>query len=77
MYKFRQDVNVDFRDRQKASEDIGIARNTLGLIIRGQLACSKMTAYCITKLLYKEAEIEDFFERVEKEERTDEESKEI
>ena len=67
MYKFRQDLNIDFRSRKNASELIGIHQNTLGLIIRGELACSKMTAYCITKLLYEDAEIEDFFIRVEKE----------
>lgn len=66
MYKFKQDLNIDFRDRKKASEQIGVHVNTVGLIIRGKLACSKMTAYCITKLLYSEAEIEDFFERVGK-----------
>lgn len=68
MYKFRQDINIDFRDRKKASEQIGIHFNTVGLIIRGKLACSKSVAYCMTKLLYSEAEIEDFFVRVDKEE---------
>lgn len=67
MYKFRQELNLDFRDRKKASEIIGIHYNTVGLILRGDIACSKVIAYCITKLIYKEAEIEDFFIRVEKE----------
>lgn len=67
MYKFRQELNLDFRDRKKAGEIIGIHYNTVGLILRGDIACSKTVAYCITKLIYKEAEIEDFFIRVEKE----------
>lgn len=67
MYKFKEELNLDFRDRNKASEQIGISPNTLGLILRGKLNCSKMTAYCITKLLFMEAEIDDFFIRAEKE----------
>lgn len=67
MYKFKEELNLDFRDRKKASEQIGINANTLGLILRGQLTCSRMTAYCITKLIYEEAEIDDFFVRVVKE----------
>lgn len=67
MYLFRQDVNIDFKDRKLASEKIGINYNTLGMILRGKLKCSKVIAYCITKYLYQEAEIEDFFERVKEE----------
>lgn len=66
-YLFKEELNLDFRDRKKAGTEIGILPNTLGLILRGQLRCSKQTAYYITKLLFKEAEIEDFFVRVEKE----------
>ena len=66
-YLFKEELNLDFRDRKKAGTEIGILPNTLGLILRGQLRCSKQTAYYITKLLYSEAEIEDFFVRVEKE----------
>ena len=64
MYKFRDDINVDFKDRKKASEEIGINYNTLGMIIRGDLNCSKAIAYYITKLLYSKATIEDFFVKV-------------
>ena len=67
-YRFKPELNLDFRDRKKASAEIGILSNTLGLILRGKINCSKSTAYCITKLLFSEAEIEDFFIRVEKEE---------
>lgn len=67
MFLFRQDVNIDFRDRKLASEQIGCNYNTLGMIMRGKLACSKVMAYCITKFLYSNAEIDDFFERVREE----------
>ena len=63
MYKFKKELNLDFRDRKKASQLIGIHFNTLGMIMRGYMSTSKKTAYLITKLLYSEAEIEDFFDR--------------
>lgn len=74
MYTFRQDVNIDFRDRKLASKQIGINYNTLGMIMRGKLACSKVLAYCITKFLYSEAEISNFFVEVKEENNGTEES---
>ena len=74
MYTFRQDVNIDFRDRKLASEQIGVNYNTLGMIMRGKLSCSKTLAYCITKFLFEEAEIDDFFERVREESKDEIES---
>lgn len=65
MYIFKKDLNLDFRDRKEASRLIGIHFNTLGLILRGKIPTSKKTAYIITKLLYCEAEIEDFFDRTD------------
>ena len=66
MYRFKKDLNLDFRNRKIASEQIGIHKNTLGMILRGDLCCSKMTAYLITKLFNSEAEIEDYFDRAKK-----------
>lgn len=63
MYRFKEELNLDFRNRKQASKQIGINPNTLGMILRGQLTCSKAVAYYITKLLFKEAEIDDFFTR--------------
>ena len=74
MYTFREDINIDFKDRKKASEQIGINYNTLGMIMRGKLACSKVLAYCITKFLYSEAEIDNFFVEVKEDEDGTEES---
>ena len=47
-----------------ASGCIGIAFPTLSKILNKRVACSKMTAYCITKYIDENAEINDFFERV-------------
>lgn len=63
MYKFKKNLNLDFRDRRKASEEIGIHFNTLGMILRGDMSTSKKTAYLITKLLNSNAEIDDYFDR--------------
>lgn len=63
LYKLRNDVNVNF-NKVKASEVIGLAQPTLSNILNGKVACKKTTAYCITKYISKDAEIEDFFVRI-------------
>lgn len=63
MYKFRQDV--DYKINQTiASEIIGLTQPCLSNILHGKVACRKVVAYCITKYLNEDAEIEDYFERV-------------
>lgn len=63
MYKFKE--GVDFKTKQvTASEVIGIAQPTLSNILNRKVACRKVVAFCITKYLDKNAEIEDYFEKV-------------
>lgn len=63
MYIFKQ--NVDYKINQTiASEVIGITQPCLSNILNGKVACRKVVAYCITKYLNEDAEIEDYFERV-------------
>lgn len=45
----------------KASEIIGISRPALSNILNSKVACRKVVAYCITKYLDENAEIEDYF----------------
>ena len=52
MYKFRQDVDYKI---------IGITQPCLSNILNGKVACRKVVAYCITKYLNQDAEIEDYF----------------
>lgn len=53
--------------KQKAvAEEIGITKETLNKIIRQKGYCSKLTAYCITKFLNPDDEIEKYFVRKEK-----------
>ena len=63
MYTFKQDV--DYKINQTiASEVIGITQPCLSNILNGKVACRKVVAFCITKYLDEDAEIEDYFERV-------------
>jgi hypothetical protein len=65
MYRFREDVSNKLRDGQvKAGEIIGLSQPTLSNILRRKVLCRKVVAFCITKYIDPEAEIEDYFERV-------------
>ena len=63
MYIFKQDI--DYKINQTiASEVIGITQPCLSNILNGKVACRKVVAYCITKYLNEDAEIDEYFERV-------------
>lgn len=63
MYYFRQDIKNVYNQSAIARE-VGLAIETVNRIFNRKQACSKTTALCITKVIYSEAEIEDFFERM-------------
>ena len=63
MYKLKE--GVDFKINQTiASVVIGLAQPTLSNILNRKVACRKVVAFSITKFFDENAEIEDFFERV-------------
>lgn len=64
MYRFKDNVNVKI-NQTIASEVIGLTQPTLSNILNRKVVCRKVTAYCITKYIDENAEIEDYFERVE------------
>jgi plasmid maintenance system antidote protein VapI len=65
MYLFRdKNVAITYNKGQMAKV-VGINPDTLRRIINGKQTCSKLTAYCITKFLDSEAEIINYFDRVE------------
>ena len=64
MYLFK-DKNIKIH-KTNASKVIGISRVYLTDIMNQRKLCSKIVAYCITKYLDSEAEIEDYFVRKEK-----------
>lgn len=62
MYYFRKDI-VNVYNQSAIAREVGLAIETVNRIFNRRRPCSKTTAYCITKIIFKEAEIEDFFER--------------
>ena len=62
MYLFKNEMDITV-NQTKASEVIGIDRSFLNQVLQGKKHCSKVIAYCITKYLNEDAEIEDYFER--------------
>lgn len=60
MYRFRNDVTYKI-NQTIASEIIGLAQPTLSNILNRKVTCRKVVAYCITKYLDEDANIEDYF----------------
>ena len=63
MYVLKEGVNIKLNQTQ-AGEVIGLTQPTLSNILNRKVACRKVVAYCITKYINQNAEIEDYFERV-------------
>ena len=52
---------ITFANQKESAREIGIAEETLSRILRGKQGCSKLVAFCITKIYDKNAEISDYF----------------
>lgn len=52
-------------NKTKLAEVVGLAPDTVRRIFNGKQDCSKLVAYCITKALNQEAEIENYFVKTE------------
>lgn len=63
MYFLKDNVDTSHINKTKACVEIGITRPYLSFILNKKMGCHKTTAFCITKYLDKNAEIDDFFER--------------
>lgn len=64
MYHFKDRQLFSIYQITNSAKVIGISRQYLNDIVNGRSDCSKKVAYCITKFINKDKEIEDFFERV-------------
>jgi len=64
MWHFKDKNVMKMYNKSRVAEFIGLAPLTLIRIVNGSQDCSKLVAYCITKFLNQDAEIEDYFERV-------------
>lgn len=56
-------IKKDFKVLYLAKE-VGISPAYVSLILNCKKSCPKRTAFCITKVINKDAEIENFFERI-------------
>lgn len=56
------DKRITFENQKERAREIGIAEETLCRILKGKQGCSKLVAFCITKIYNRNAEIQDYFE---------------
>lgn len=70
MFEFKKVIDhkavLKGRSKRYIANEIGINEATLNLIMSGKQTTQKTTAFCITKMLNENAEIEDYFTRKEK-----------
>lgn len=67
MYKFIEDKAELIKKKYKINYlayTTGVSDTYISLILKGKRNCSKSIAYCLTKAIDKEAEVEEYFERV-------------
>lgn len=63
MWKFKDKEKAKMFNKTQMAKVIGLNADTLRRVINGKQECSKLVAYCITKFLNSEAEIEDYFDK--------------
>ena len=61
MWTFKDKEVAKTYNKEQMAKVIGLNSDTLRRVINGKQECSKLVAYCITKFLNYEAEIEDYF----------------
>lgn len=68
MYLFKKELRDDVVRKFKISfiaDDTGLSRIYISNILNSKVSIKKAIAYCITKLIDKDAEIDDYFIRKE------------
>lgn len=61
MYTFKDKNVAKMFNKAQMARVIGLNPDTLRRVINGKQECSKLVAYCITKFLNYEEEIENYF----------------
>lgn len=64
MFYFKQGLSIKI-NQTEACKTIGLSNTSMSQILKGKVACRKVVAYCITKYIDENAEIEDYFTRKE------------
>lgn len=67
MFILNENACLEFngKTQRDIANKIGINEQTLSRILHKKQTCSKLIAYCLTKLNDENAEISDYFEYVE------------
>ena len=65
MYILKEGVELKL-NQTTACEVIGLSQPTLSNILNRKVSCRKVVAFSIVKYINKEAEIEDYFIKIEK-----------
>lgn len=65
MYEFLDKDNARIYNKIQMAKEIGLHPDTVRKTINGKTNCSKLIAFCITKFLDHNAEIEKYFKRIE------------
>ena len=63
MYIFKEGIEIKIR-QVDACKVIGLSQPAMSNILKRKVACRKVVAYCITKYIDNDAEIEDYFDKV-------------
>lgn len=67
MYKFKVEKLNEVKDKFKLNfiaNEIGITTTYLSRIVNGKVSCKKVVAYCLTKMIDNEKEVDYFFDRI-------------
>ena len=63
MWTFKDKEVAKAYNKVQMAKIIGLNPDTLRRVINGKQDCSKLVAYCITKFLNSESEINDYFKK--------------
>lgn len=63
MYRVKELGLLSGTNKVLVAEKIGLHPDTLRKVLNGKIVCSKLVAYCITKFINSDGEIDDYFER--------------
>ena len=61
MWTFKNKEIAKTYNKEQMANVIGLSPDTVRRVINGKQDCSKLVAYCITKFLNSESEIEEYF----------------
>lgn len=67
MYKIKTEKSKEIKKKYKLiniAKEVGISISHTSLILNGKKYSTKPVAYCITKFIDNDAEIEDYFDRI-------------